>query len=108
LSHYYQDVLGPYWPPERRLVEEGYRSLSFPFEELAAPKLSMSADFNLDELLGYLGTWSATLRYRQAEGHDPLADLKARLLPDWGETNHRRKLVWPLAVRLGVHSAMCQ
>ena len=34
---FYSDVVGPYWPPERKHVETGYRTLPFPFEEIAAP-----------------------------------------------------------------------
>ena len=34
----YADILGSYWPPERRLVEQGYRTLPFPFEEIEPPR----------------------------------------------------------------------
>ena len=30
IRHFYWDVVGPYWPPERRHVEEGYRILPVP------------------------------------------------------------------------------
>jgi ubiquinone/menaquinone biosynthesis C-methylase UbiE len=29
IQHFYENVVGPYWPPERYLVEEGYRSFDF-------------------------------------------------------------------------------
>ena len=32
-----RDVLGPWWPRERRHVEEGYRELAPPFPAIAAP-----------------------------------------------------------------------
>ena len=35
LAHFYERVIGDYWPPERRWVETGYRTLRFPFEEIA-------------------------------------------------------------------------
>jgi hypothetical protein len=25
IQRFYRDIVGPYWPPERRLVEDGYR-----------------------------------------------------------------------------------
>jgi ubiquinone/menaquinone biosynthesis C-methylase UbiE len=34
LHHFYKDVTGPYWPPGRKHVEDGYRSFAFPFERL--------------------------------------------------------------------------
>jgi ubiquinone/menaquinone biosynthesis C-methylase UbiE len=41
VQHYYQNIVGPYWPPERRLVEEGYRTIPFPFIEITAPAIHM-------------------------------------------------------------------
>src|SRR5262249_24385836 len=38
---FYFNVVGPYWPPERKLVEEGYRTIPFPFEEIAPPHFRM-------------------------------------------------------------------
>ncbi|HEX9138988.1 MAG TPA: class I SAM-dependent methyltransferase, partial [Steroidobacteraceae bacterium] len=37
LQTFYRDVVGPYWPPERRYVESAYQTLPFPTPELAAP-----------------------------------------------------------------------
>ena len=34
LDDYYDRIVGPYWPPERRWVETGYRTLRFPFAEV--------------------------------------------------------------------------
>jgi SAM-dependent methyltransferase len=100
LDHFYRSTLGPYWPPERRHVESGYRTLSFPWREIAAPPFAMSADWTLEQLLGYLGSWSAVQRYRAAEGRDPLPDLARQLATAWpaGSTVH---LVWPVHLRLG-------
>src|SRR5436190_651141 len=36
VNHYYTDVIGAYWPPERALVEK-FAELPFPFPEIAAP-----------------------------------------------------------------------
>lgn len=101
VQHYYHDVVGPYWPPERRLVEEGYRSLAFPFEELTPPAFEMTQNWTLAQLLGYLGTWSATRRYQQATGEDPRLALRARLAPLWGDPEQARWVSWPLALRVG-------
>ena len=44
---FYREVVGPYWAPERRLVETGYRTLEFPFEELAPPSFDMALEWTL-------------------------------------------------------------
>ena len=98
---FYGDTVGPYWPPERALVESGYRNIDFPFEEIVLPPAHMEARWTLGELCGYLGTWSATLRYRSATGSDPVPGLKESLAPIWGDPSVRRPVRWPLAVRAG-------
>ena len=41
VERFYWHTLEGHWPPERRLVEEGYRSLPFPFEAVEAPPLAL-------------------------------------------------------------------
>lgn len=101
VREFYAHTVGPYWPPQRRLVEEGYGALPFPFAEIAPPPLAMEAHWDLEALLGYLGTWSATSRYRQALGQDPLPPLAARLARVWGDAQATRRVSWPLSLRVG-------
>jgi SAM-dependent methyltransferase len=103
VMHYYTDVVGPYWPPDRRHLESGYRSLPFPLRELAAPEFAMTATWSLTDLVGYLDTWSATQRYLKARGEHPLLPLRSALAEAWGEVLERR-VVWPLFLRLGHYS----
>lgn len=99
--HFYGETVGPYWPAERKLVEDGYRSLPFPFTELAVPPFAMQAEWNLVQLLGYFSSWSATARYRQATGNDPVQLAAAALEPLWGAPQTLRTVRWPLAIRVG-------
>ncbi|MEW5769976.1 MAG: class I SAM-dependent methyltransferase [Pseudomonadota bacterium] len=101
VRHFYREVVGPYWPPERRHVENGYRDLPFPFDPIAAPAFAMRAEWPLDQLLGYLRSWSATARYIEARGEDPVEALAATLRPTWGDPATPRGIAWPLALRVG-------
>jgi ubiquinone/menaquinone biosynthesis C-methylase UbiE len=101
VQHFYARTVGPYWPPERKLVEDGYRAIPFPFAEIAPPVFRMEAHWTLEQLLGYFSTWSATNRCIKATGHNPLEPLAAELKPHWGGPNHARQILWPLAVRIG-------
>jgi SAM-dependent methyltransferase len=94
-----RETVGPYWPPERRLVDDGYRTIAFPFAELAAPSFTLAQRWTLVELAGYLRTWSATARYVAAHGHDPVDALEAALREPWGDAT--RTVRWPLALRVG-------
>jgi ubiquinone/menaquinone biosynthesis C-methylase UbiE len=101
VGHFYHGVLDGYWPPERALVESGYRDLAFPFAEIAPPEFAMSADWTLDQLIGYFGTWSAVKNYRQALGADPLPALRGELEPLWGSPDRPKNIQWPLFLRIG-------
>lgn len=100
IARFYQDVVGPYWPPERAILERGYGDVPFPFQEIAVPPFAMAADWDLAHLLGYLGTWSATRRYQTRHGSDPREQIRDELTAAWGGVE-RQRLRWPLLVRAG-------
>ena len=101
LKHFYYDVIGPYWPPERRHVESGYRLLPFPFAEEPAPDIAMKASWPLADLLGYVGTWSALRNAATTLGRAPLERFAAELGEAWGDPLLSREIRWPLAMRIG-------
>jgi ubiquinone/menaquinone biosynthesis C-methylase UbiE len=97
----YDGVLGPYWPPERKLVDEGYASLVLPFDPVAAPAFGMRVDRNAAQFLAYLSSWSAAQRYRQATGEDVVAAVAGRVRAAWGDAERPRPVRWALSVRAG-------
>lgn len=101
VQRFYHDEVGPYWPPERRHVENAYRELRFPFERIAAPDFAMSLHWNLAQLLGYFCSWSATARYIERRGDDPVARLASQLAAYWGDAGQLREIRWPLALLAG-------
>lgn len=100
VNRYYHKVVGPFWPPERRLVEQ-FANLPFPFQEIDPPEFEMTASWNLDHLLGYLRTWSSTQRFIAAKGKDPLEQITDDLRSTWGKPGQRRTVTWPLIMRSG-------
>lgn len=99
VDRFYADVVGADWPPERRHVELGYRTLPFPWQEVEAPVFRLETDWDLDEVVGYLATWSAVQRYKDRLGHDPLAALRPQLAALW--RSGARRLRWPIHLRIG-------
>ncbi len=97
----YHETLEGYWPPERRHVDAGYRTLPFPFPELEAPALAIEERWPLDRFVGYLATWSGVTEYRRRTGVDPLAALEPELRRAWGTPEAPLQISWPLAVRAG-------
>ncbi|MET0533211.1 MAG: class I SAM-dependent methyltransferase [Steroidobacter sp.] len=101
VRHFYSDVVGSYWPPERRWVESAYRDLPFPLREVTAPSFQLNLEWDLDSLIGYLGTWSAVQRYKRTVGEDPLPALRAEIAPCWPSPMETKRVTWPLHLRVG-------
>lgn len=101
IEHFYRVTTGPFWPPERDIIEDGYKRVEFPFEELAAPSFEMEALWTLDQLLGYLRTWSATQKFMVARGYDPVVEVGGQLRRNWGREDEARSVHWPIALRVG-------
>jgi len=102
VGRFYHEVVGPYWPPERSYVESGYRTLPFPWHELPAPAFRLETRWDLDQVMGYLASWSSVQRYKDAhDGQDPLPSLRAQLTLLWPVDGSARVVAWPIHLRIG-------
>ncbi|HXA09914.1 MAG TPA: class I SAM-dependent methyltransferase [Chthoniobacterales bacterium] len=101
VRRFHDDIVGPYWPVERKIVGRGYRNLPFPFAEIEPPELEIEVRWSLRHLLGYLRTWSATQRFLAAEGRDPVDEVARDLEAAWGDAATERPAIWPLTIRIG-------
>jgi len=89
------------WPPERRWVDDDYRDLPFPFAEVEVPRLWIEERWNLGRFLHYIGTWSATQRYRKENGSDPRDLVRGEMERAWGDPDAERAIRWPIMMRAG-------
>jgi hypothetical protein len=99
IDHHHFITLEHYWDAERKYVDEDYRNIPFPFEEINCPAFSISYAWTLPQLEGYLGTWSALLKFIAATGHNPVTELIKEITPYW--TNDRMRVSFPLYLRMG-------
>lgn len=98
----HDSTLRPYWPPERRHIETGYRTLAFPFAVLTPiPTFEMRSDWTLPQYLAYLRSWSASQRHLHASGRDAVDAATPDFTRAWGDPAQRRAVCWPLALRAG-------
>lgn len=101
LEDFYRNIVGVYWPPERRWVDLGYRGMPFAFDDIATPGFEIRLDWTLSDLLAYLRTWSATQRCIKETGADPCTALAQRLAELWPRPDTPKTLIWPIALRCG-------
>lgn len=104
LAYYIEQVVGPFWPEKARVVLDFYRSLPFPFPEIAAPAFEIRTAWSLAELTGFLDSWSAARLFREAKGQSPIVEIEAELARAWGG-QERRSLSIPLYLRVGAKEA---
>jgi len=100
-DRFYWREIGPFWPPERRLVETGYRNIDFPFPQVPVAALSIRRSWTPDAFLGHLGTWSAVRNAAESGHDDALRRYATGLTEAWGEPSRPRNILWPITVRAG-------
>lgn len=98
VSHLYGPILNRFWPPERRIIEAGYRDIEFPYEKIEPPAFSMTSQWNLAGLAGYLNTWSAVKRYLQERKTNPVEIVFDDLSAAWGQAEKKYEVYWPMTV----------
>ena len=96
---FYHGVVGEFWPKERRMVEEGYAGIDFPFQEIPLPAFEMVQSWDADRIAGYCSSWSSTDRYRKAKGHDPIPELRVKLTGELGSA--ATEIRWPFFAKVG-------
>ena len=101
VEHFDSGILKDYWDPERRYLDEDYRTIPFPFDELPAPKFASQYDSNVEALLGYLKTWSAVKNFQKVNDQNPLHIVEADLKNAWGAME-TLQVTFPMILRLGI------
>jgi ubiquinone/menaquinone biosynthesis C-methylase UbiE len=101
IKRYYYEIVGPYWPPQRALIEQ-FPRIPFPFPEHKTPRFEIEAEWNLEQLMGYLWSWSSTQRFIAATNRNPLDQIARDLEKKWGDPQKTKWIVWPLALRVGI------
>jgi SAM-dependent methyltransferase len=96
----YSDILGDYWDPERKYIDEHYLTIPFPLEELPFPVFANRQNWTLDHLIGYLKTWSAVKNYMNRKGTDPLELVREEINTAWGN-NEAQDVMFPILSRIG-------
>ena len=89
-----------YWGSGNLILLDEYRTITFPFDELPAPKLDMVEHWTLDRLLAYLSTWSALNRYDHEHGPGLLEHVRSELRKAW-PGDEPREVRMPITMRIG-------
>ncbi|WLR51348.1 class I SAM-dependent methyltransferase [Bacillus tianshenii] len=99
LHVYYYEIVGKFWPAERKYIDEEYKTLPFPFAEIQTLDFEIKIKWTAQQFLAYLFTWSATQMYMKEEGKNPLQFIKDEIERLWGD--EAREIRWPIFIRAG-------
>jgi hypothetical protein len=101
VKRFNDDILGDYWSDRIQLPRNLYRTIPFPFDEIDTPAFFATAEWRLNDLTGFLESWSAVQKYRQVHGEDPIDLIRDELSTAWGDPAQPREVKWPLYMRIG-------
>ena len=96
IGRLYRDITGPFWPPERALIENRYAGIDLPGQVIDTPEFEMILAWCADDMLGYMRTWSACKRYEREHGTDPVTVVEDELVEAWGD--QPRDVRWPVTL----------
>jgi ubiquinone/menaquinone biosynthesis C-methylase UbiE len=98
-NHFYSDIVGHYWPKERAHIEALYDDISIPYESVLSPKFNINLNYTMEDLIQYLGTWSAVKNYKLENQTDPLDLIRLELEQVWRDPGLERKVNWPVHLK---------
>ncbi|MDG2448263.1 MAG: class I SAM-dependent methyltransferase [Saprospiraceae bacterium] len=101
IRKFYSEKIGPYWNKERKHIDNQYSSIPFNFDSIKVNQgFKISTSWSLDNLEGYLNTWSAVKRYVKQNNENPIPQLINQIKPYWAkEESHR--IEFPLFIKIG-------
>ena len=80
------DFLYSYWPDGRWYVRNQYKTLPFPFTEISSPPFFCRKQWNKQQWLNYVMSWSSYDAYRQKHHADALEFLLPKLNLLWNDS----------------------
>ncbi len=99
INHYHFNTLEQYWDPERKYVDEVYRNIPFPFKKISTPSFIIEKYWTIEDLEGYLNTWSALQKYIAVNNHNPVPAVIEKIKPYWGN-ELQQKIIFPIHLLL--------
>lgn len=96
----YKDIIGEFWDSERKLIDSHYQTISFPLEEIKIPDFHIHDEWEFENLLGYLNTWSGVKHYTNAKNQNPIDLYAPEIKKAWGNKKSQ-KVTFPVFHRIG-------
>jgi len=100
IDDFYWKKIHSYWDPERKHVDEEYKNLPFPFEEIQNPGFATKLTWDLETFEGYLNTWSAVQHYIKQNNSNPVTGLLSEVRKKFDD-NIQLNMTFPIFMKCG-------
>ena len=97
---FYENVTKPYWDYERKYVDELYKTVEFNFELLPVKQFETILNWQREDMIGYISSWSAIQKYIKVKGHSPIPIIEEEINKLWPE-GEVKKVSFPIYLKLG-------
>jgi ubiquinone/menaquinone biosynthesis C-methylase UbiE len=99
IEYHHYTTLRSYWDDERKYVDEEYRNIPFPFAKIDVPSFTIEYNWTMEELEGYLNTWSALQKFITKNNYNPVDELRRSIQAHWKQ--QQMKVIFPVHLLLG-------
>ena len=97
-----EDIVARFGAPELQLPKNDYKDLSFPFQEISAPEFYCEMDWNMEQWLGYMYSWSHIQTCIKQTGKDPIENILPKLTEAWGDKGDVKTIRSKLGMKVGM------
>ena len=99
---FHDHTIGKFWDQGRAHMRDRYARIPFPFPLISTPSFFMEINMTRENLLNYIGTWSALNKFKQEMGYDAMTDFANRITKAWPGDTEKLMVRWNLLVMAGI------
>ncbi len=99
VNQFYSETIGAYWDAERKLIEQHYTTIPFPFKEIIISETDLQFEISFEAFIGYINSWSAVQHFKNKNNYNPVELIEISLKDVWGEGLHQ--ISFPVFYRVG-------
>ena len=97
---FYEDITRSYWDYERKFVDDMYSTVEFDYELLPPKIFETILEWQREDLVGYISSWSAIQKYIKVNGHSPVPLIEKAINELWPE-GEIKKVTFPIYLKSG-------
>lgn len=99
IKYWYTQIIGKFVAPEISKAIDFESKIEFPFERIQTPNFDFELNWNLDDLVNFLLTWSCTQSFIKEKNSNPIDIVMEDLKKAWGSKDKRIMSRWKLYLK---------